>query len=147
MSEVVLVAKSLGSLALVIVLVLVLGKLAGKRMGNGALSKRRGQTGAVAIESRLSLAKSQSLVSVRYGDRRLLLGVTSSSVSVLRDDEIVEAEPAVNGIESIDLRSSEHPEDELLSQWGLRRSPTQSTVPAASWMALLGNFKGSRPRS
>jgi flagellar biogenesis protein FliO len=138
-SELALLLRSLLSLAVVVAIVLVLARVVTN--GSIRLEKRNGLTKQrvnVLVESRTQIGKGQSLCVVRFGERRLLIGVSQGSITKLDEQEVLEsnAELLDEEVETIDLREIEDPETALVSKWGDRRSPLFGRNPLNSWMAM-----------
>ena len=142
MSSLLLAGRSLLSLVIVVGLVVILGKFARKR------SLPKGRSTAyqpLIIESKMALGKGQSLVVVRDGASRLVLGVTANSIAVVSQSEAPEVEVATieTKVDTIDLREFEDPEQELADQWGQRRLPTRIGAQGPPWMAFLSQMRGA----
>lgn len=144
MSELTLILRSVLSLALVVGLVLGFGRIA-RRRANAPRSPYAASA-TVGVQSKISLGKGQSLITVTAGDHRYLLGVTSSNISLITEltELSTQVEHAGEAVESIDLRQFDNPDVELLSQWGDRRPPIFSSSPGATWMAFLGQMRAAR---
>ncbi len=144
MSELALVAKSLISLMLVVAIVLGLSKIITKSSKSfGGKSGRSSASVGALVEGRTPLGKGQTLYVVRFGDRRLLVGVTQGSMNTLSESEVEDLDPTVDldEVESIDLRNEEDPETILVSKWGERRPLLFGRSPLNSWMALTESRK------
>lgn len=108
-----LALRTVCSLAVVLGLLLLLTRLAGRRY--------RGRSGAVRVVQRQALSKGSAVTVVEIGSRLLVLGVTEQQVQVL-----AELEPG-----ELDARGEDTPEGEVLALPGGRRTPTR-TKPAAA---------------
>lgn len=87
-----MVVSTLVVLALLILLARYLQR---RQVGGGAGRVRRQQATAVELVARHGLTRGASVAVVRVGGQTLLLGVTDSSVQVLRELEEPEAPSAV----------------------------------------------------
>jgi flagellar biogenesis protein FliO len=143
-----LVVRSILSLALVLGLVVIFGRLA-KRGFRTTGPRRVAPLQGLSVESKLSLGKGQHIVVVRDRTTRMIVGVTSTQFTLLHASDLAndsdeagdEVQPA---IESIDLRDSADPAVALLSQWGERKPSALSGLSRGSWMAFLEQMRGAR---
>ncbi len=150
MSELALVAKSLISLVLVVAIVLGLSKIITR--STKSFGRRNGRSPAsvgALVEGRTPLGKGQTLYVVRFGSKRLLVGVTQGSMNTLSETVVEELDQAVDldEVESIDLRNVEDAETILVSKWGERRPPLFGRNPLHSWMALADSRKVKSTRA
>ncbi len=148
MSEVMLVGRSIASLALVLGLVVLFGRFAKRGFKVGGVRRLAPLQGLV-VESKVSLGKSQNIVIVRDRSTRMVLGVTATQITLLGSSEIVSEVALSEGeprpvVESIDLRDSADPTVALLSQWGERKPSVVSGLSRGSWMAFLEQMRGAR---
>jgi flagellar protein FliO/FliZ len=107
------------SLALVLGLMALLGRFLRARQLGGVIGASRQRGVEIRVLGRHGLGRSTSVTVVKVGHQVLLLGVTESAVTVLReltDDEFEQEEPAPGGP----------------AQTGTARPPTLAAVLAAA---------------
>jgi flagellar biogenesis protein FliO len=119
--------QALVALALVLGLVVLLGKVAGRRIGRvGAEAK----SGPLRVVQRLPLGAKSFLLVVQGGDRRWLVGVGPEGFQTLAElDRVADEE-----VEVLDLRDAEDPAAALMATWGSGRE----SVPHALGRLLRG---------
>lgn len=149
MATLLMVGRSVGSLVVVVGLVVLFGRFARKRaMGKGGAAGFQ----PLIVETKMSLGKGQSVVVLRDGGARLVLGVTPQQISILRETEALDVEVGTvnHTVETLDLRELEDPELALAHQWGQRQSswgsrsvPEYTGSQGPSWMAFLALLKGA----
>ncbi len=88
-SAVLLVIRMIVSLAVVLAILVVLGRIMHRRYG-GQLRKSRGLSASIEVLARQSLSRSASVHVVRVGQETLLLGVTDQGVAVLAQGDRLE---------------------------------------------------------
>ncbi len=143
MSELALVVKSLLSLFLVVAIVLGLSKLIGRASTRFGKQNRSSALTEVHVQGRTPLGKGQTIYVVRFGNKRLLVGVTQGSMTTLSEFDVEEPDSTFepDEVESIDLRDFDDPETALVSRWGERRPPLFGRNPLNSWMAFTESRK------
>ncbi|MDA8115786.1 MAG: flagellar biosynthetic protein FliO [Actinomycetota bacterium] len=123
--------RSAVSLAAVIALMYLLARLARRFNAKGAPAG--GPPSSIRIESRVGVGKGQTIASVSWRGRSILVGITAQNISL-----IAEGEPAATPAESagaeeefIDLRASDDPLEAMLTKWGEGNPSTATTMPFA----------------
>ncbi len=93
MGTILLFARTLFALAAVLLLVSSLSRLM-RRSQNGGLRRRTGAPAGASLEvlGRRSLSRTSAIALVRVGDRKLVLGTTPQSVTLLSELPASEAE-------------------------------------------------------
>ncbi len=92
-SAVLLVIRMIVSLAIVLGVLVVLGRIMHRRYG-GQLRKSSGLTASIEVIARQSLSRAASVHVVRVGQETLLLGVTDQGVNVLAQGDTLGHQPA-----------------------------------------------------
>lgn len=83
------------SLGVVVGLMVMVGRIARRRMGSGALGPQPHHK--LQVIARQSVGKGAAVATIRAGDRILLLGVTEHGVSLLSEADLPQTEPEPAG--------------------------------------------------
>lgn len=113
--------QALVALAMVLALVVVLGKLAARRLGR---VRPDPGTGPVKVTQRIPLGNKSHILVVVAGGRRFLIGAGPHGLRTLGEFDPLEEEDEV---EVLDLRDATDPAAALMATWGKERE----SVPAA----------------
>lgn len=125
-----LVARLAGSLAVVVLLMVVAGRVLRSRSSFGAAA--RGRTPPIEVLARQGFGRNASVALVRAGGRALVIGVTDSRVTLL-----AEADPEA-------LAAAAAPEGERAAPAGASRAGGPAPPTAAggsSWKATLEQMR------
>ncbi len=130
------VLRSAISLAAVIALMYFLARLA--RRFNGKAAPAGTTSASIRIESRVGVGKGQSVASVNWRGRAILVGITQQNISLIAEAEhpgtpIEAPGTRVSGAEEecIDLSATDDPLEAMLRKWGERNPSAATTTPFA----------------
>ncbi|MDA8374839.1 MAG: flagellar biosynthetic protein FliO [Actinomycetota bacterium] len=123
--------RSAISLAVVIALMYLLARLARRFNAKGA--QAGGPPASISIESRVGVGKGQTIASVSWGGRSILVGITPQNISLIAEGHPAPLQTESEGAyeEFLDLRASDDPLEAMLTKWGEGNPSTAGAMPFA----------------
>ena len=123
--------RSAISLAAVIALMYLLARLARRFNAKGAPAG--GPPASISVESRVGVGKGQTIASLKWGGRSILVGITPQNISLIAEGEPAAAQTEGAGVdeEFVDLRASDDPLAAMLNKWGEGNPSTATAMPFA----------------